>query len=223
MVALLAAAGSNARGREQHYLRPRVDNLLSRFSKLSSNGKCTSTVPRLSRQIADFGAAKQKLRLAHTVFTVKMLPLPIETDNKQKNTKNERYRLVSQGHNMLIVETIDANKKRIPAGVRDRVTSLNDVSMYTDEDDKPLMEIFENIKNKENGQAVALDYKKASAAELADFMAAVLPNYDRDRVYNTDIKKLIQWYNILINNGYTTFVEEEENASETVNAAETAE
>ena len=98
------------------------------------------------------------------------------------------YRLVSQGHNMLIVETIDANKKRIPAGVRDRVTSLNDVSMYTDEDDKPLMEIFENIKNKENGQAVALDYKKASAAELAEFMAAVLPNYDRDRVYNTDIK-----------------------------------
>ena len=54
-------------------------------------------------------------------------------------------------------------------------------------------------------------------------MAAVLPNYDRDRVYNTDIKKLIQWYNILINNGYTTFVEEEENASETENAAETAE
>ena len=124
------------------------------------------------------------------------------------------YRLVSQGHNMLIVETIDANKKRIPAGVRDRVT---------DEDDKPLMEIFENIKNKENGQAVALDYKKASASELADFMAAVLPNYDRDRVYNTDIKKLIQWYNILINNGYTTFVEEEENASETENAVETAE
>lgn len=133
------------------------------------------------------------------------------------------YRLVSQGHNMLIVETIDANKKRIPAGVRDRVTSLNDVSMYTDEDDKPLMEIFENIKNKENGQAVALDYKKASAAELADFMATVLPNYDRDRVYNTDIKKLIQWYNILINNGYTTFVEEEENTSETENAAKTAE
>lgn len=120
------------------------------------------------------------------------------------------YRLVSQGHNMLIVETIDAAKKRIPAGVRDRVTSLNDVSMYTDDEDKPLMEIFESIKNKENGQAVSLDYKKASPAELAEFMAAVLPNYDRDRVYNTDIKKLIQWYNILVNNGYTSFVEEEE-------------
>ncbi len=92
-VMLLAAAGSTARGREQHYLRPRVDNLLSRFSKLPSNGKCTSTVPRLSHQIADFGAAKQKLRLAHVVFTVKMLPLPVETDNKQKNTKNERYHL----------------------------------------------------------------------------------------------------------------------------------
>lgn len=144
-------------------------------------------------------SGKAKIKAGTHRFTVKMLPLPIETDNKQKNTKMKDiilaisgkpglYRLVSQGHNMLIVETIDANKKRIPAGVRDRVTSLNDVSMYTDEDDKPLMEIFENIKNKENGQAVALDYKKASAAELADFMAAVLPNYDRDRVYNTDIK-----------------------------------
>ena len=124
------------------------------------------------------------------------------------------YRLVSQGHNMLIVETIDAAKKRIPAGIRDRVTSLNDVSMYTDEEDKPLMEIFESIKEKENGKAVALNYKKASPAELAEFMAAVLPNYDRDRVYNTDIKKLIQWYNILVNNGYTSFVDPEEKETE---------
>ena len=124
------------------------------------------------------------------------------------------YRLVSQGHNMLIVETIDAEKKRIPAGIRDRVTSLNDVSMYTDEEDKPLMEIFESIKEKEGGKAVALNYKKASPAELAEFMAAVLPNYDRDRVYNTDIKKLIQWYNILVNNGYTSFVDSEEKETE---------
>lgn len=128
------------------------------------------------------------------------------------------YRLVSQGRNMLIVETIDADKKRLPAGVRDRVTSLNDVSMYTDSEDKPLMEIFDAIKQKENGQPVALNYKKATPAELAEFMAAVLPDYDRDRVYTTDIKKLIQWYNTLVNNGYTEFVEPQEEES-----AETAE
>ena len=124
------------------------------------------------------------------------------------------YRLVSQGRGMLIVEALDASKKRIPAGARDRVTSLNDVSMYTNEDDKPLMEIFETIKQNENGATVSLDLKKATAQDLADFMSKALPDYDRDRVYNGDIKKLIQWYNILINNGYTEFVTEKEKAAE---------
>lgn len=116
-------------------------------------------------------------------------------------------RLVSQGRGSLIVETIDSNKKRFPVGVRDRVTSLNDVSMYTDEADVPLMEVFEAIRVKENGAPVAIDLKKAKEEELRDFMAAVLPNYDRDRVYLTDIKKLIQWYNILVDNGYDQFAE----------------
>lgn len=129
------------------------------------------------------------------------------------------YRLITQGRGMLIVETIDAAKRRLPAGVRDRVTSLNDVSMYTNEDDKPLMEIFQNIADKENGQPTAIDYKKAGKAELAEFMAAVLPDYDRDRVHDSDIRKLIQWYNILVNGGYTTFVDKTEEPQ----AAEAAE
>lgn len=116
------------------------------------------------------------------------------------------YRLLTQGRGALIVETIDDTKKRLTAGARDRVTSLNDVSMYTNEDDKPLMEIFQAIADKEGAQPTALDYKKASKAELADFMAAVLPDYDRDRVHDSDIKKLIQWYNILVRGGYTQFV-----------------
>ena len=119
------------------------------------------------------------------------------------------YRLVSQGRGMLIVETVGAEKRRLPAGARDRVTSLNDVSMYTNEDDKPLMEIFQSIADKEGGKATAIDYKKATKAELAEFMASVLHDYDRDRVHDSDIKKLIQWYNILINGGYTQFVEKE--------------
>lgn len=122
------------------------------------------------------------------------------------------YRLVAQGRGTLIVETIDATKKRITAGARDRVTSLNDVSMYTIEDDKPLMDILQTISDKEGGKATAIDYKKADKTELAEFMASVLPNYDRDRVHDSDIRKLIQWYNILANGGYTTFVTEEEKA-----------
>ncbi len=120
------------------------------------------------------------------------------------------FRLVSQGRGMLIVETIDKDKKRMPAGARDRVTSLNDVSMYTDDDDVALMDVFEAIRAKYNGEAVNIDVKTASDTVLADFMAEVLPNYDRDRVYKADIKKLIQWYNILVNNGLCDFKGEEE-------------
>lgn len=72
------------------------------------------------------------------------------------------------------------------------------------------MEIFQAISDKEGGKNTTIDYKKATKAELADFMAAVLPDYDRDRVHDSDIKKLIQWYNILVNGGYTQFVEAEE-------------
>ena len=119
------------------------------------------------------------------------------------------FRLVSSGRGNLIVETIDDAKKRFPAGARDRVTSLNDVSMYTDDDDAPLMEVFQNIANANDGKAVNINVKTASSKELADFMATALPNYDRDRVHQSDIKKLIQWYNILVNNGYTDFAESE--------------
>lgn len=126
------------------------------------------------------------------------------------------FRLISHGRGTLIVETIDATKKRFSASPREQVTALNDISMYTDSDDKPLMEIFQAIKEKQQGQKVEINVKTASKEELADFMAMVLPDYDRDRVYPTDIKKLIQWYNILTEAGFSDFVvvEEEEAAAE---------
>ncbi len=124
------------------------------------------------------------------------------------------YTLVSQGRGMLIVEAIDATHRRTPAGARDRVTSLNDVSMYTNGDDIPLMQVFASIKAKYNAAPVDFDYKKATPEQLADFMAAVLPDYDRDRVHLSDIRKLIQWYNILGTNGVTDFEEVEEPAAE---------
>ncbi|MDY6250981.1 MAG: DUF5606 domain-containing protein [Bacteroidaceae bacterium] len=120
------------------------------------------------------------------------------------------YKLLQRGRGMLIVEALDETKKRITAGDRDRVTSLNDVSMYTDDGDVPLMTIFEGIFKMQAGQPLSIDIKKATKEELADFMASALPEYDRDRVHPSDMKKLAQWYNILVKAGYTEFADPED-------------
>ena len=117
------------------------------------------------------------------------------------------YKLISQGKNMLIVETVDAAKKRVPAYAHDKVISLADIAMYTDAEEVPLSEVLEAVKKKENGAVASINYKKASADELHAYFAEILPNYDRDRVHASDIKKLLSWYNILVSNGITDFVE----------------
>ncbi len=124
------------------------------------------------------------------------------------------YKLVSQARNMLIVESVSADKKRMPVYGSDKVISLGDIAMYTDADEVPLGEVLESVRQKANGEQVSIDYKKASAEELNAFMAEVLPNYDRDRVHTSDIKKLIQWYNLLVANGETEFVEKKEEQEE---------
>lgn len=116
------------------------------------------------------------------------------------------YKLISQAKYMLIVENI-ADKKRMPVYASDKVISLGDIAMYTDAEEVPLATVLESVKKKENGAEVQFNYKKASSDELHGFMAAVLPNYDRDRVHTSDIKKLIQWYNLLVSSGETDFVE----------------
>lgn len=126
------------------------------------------------------------------------------------------YLLVARGNGTIIVESIDEQKKRFNVGARDRITSLNDVSIYTEDEDVRLMDVFEAMKAHEDGKPVDMNVKKASKDELSAYVGEVLPNYDRDRVYPNDMKKLISWYNILINNGYTDFAdpEEEETAEE---------
>jgi hypothetical protein len=118
------------------------------------------------------------------------------------------YRLVSHGKNMLIVESL-TDKKRIPAYAKDKVISLGDIAMYTDAEEVPLHEVLTNLKNKENGAKASIS-TSAKPEELRKFFAEVLPNFDRERVYPSDIKKLISWYNLLIKAGITDFTPEEE-------------
>lgn len=115
------------------------------------------------------------------------------------------YKLVSRGKATLIVESIDDQHRRIPAFSTDRVTSLGDIAMYTDADDVALWEVLTKLGEKESSQEASINYKKCSGKELRAYFAEVLPNFDQDRVHDSDIKKLLQWYNILVKNGYTDF------------------
>ncbi|MBQ6652433.1 MAG: DUF5606 domain-containing protein [Prevotella sp.] len=117
------------------------------------------------------------------------------------------FRLVSRGKQTLIVETLDETKRRFPAFAADRVTSLGDIAMYTDSEDIPLWQVLKNVGDKELSKACSLNYRKASGQELRKYFAEVLPEYDRDRVHDSDIKKLLQWYDILVKSGITDFEE----------------
>ena len=119
------------------------------------------------------------------------------------------YKLISQGNNMLIVESL-LDGKRIPTYARDKIVSLGEISMYTMGEDIALSEVLTNLGKKEEFKAVSFEPKKADNNQLHAFFAEVLPEYDRDRVYPSDIRKLIQWYNILIGAGITDFTAEEE-------------
>ena len=144
------------------------------------------------------------------------------TNNKQIKNKQMKetilaiagkpglYKLVTRGKNNLIVEALDATHRRQPAFATDRITSLGDIAMFTETDDVPLMTVLDNMKKLEDGKKASTNEKKASGKELQDYFTTVLPEWDRDRVQNSHIKKLITWYNILIDNGITDFKEETE-------------
>lgn len=121
------------------------------------------------------------------------------------------YKLVSNGKASLIVETLDEKHKRMPIFASDRVTSLNDIAMYTEGEDVPLTTILGNLYKEENGNISSLDYKKCKPSELREYFTKILPNFDKERVHDSDIKKLIQWYNILVKNDITDFEEQSGN------------
>ena len=123
------------------------------------------------------------------------------------------YQLVSYGKNMLLVDTIPAGH-RFPIHSRERVMSLGDISIFTTSDDVPLSQVLENVGKKYDNKAI--DAKAYTTPEqLHEFMNGVLENWDTERVHNSDIKKIIAWYNVLVGAGITDFsVEEEEGKTE---------
>ena len=117
------------------------------------------------------------------------------------------YRLVSRGRNMLIVESLSEGK-RMPAYSRDKVMSLGDIAIYTEGEDRPLGEVLELVKIKTGTEAVDVKALE-SAGDLRRFFGEVLTDYDRERVHDSDIRKLLQWYNQLIAAGITDFVDQQ--------------
>ncbi|MBQ8336441.1 MAG: DUF5606 domain-containing protein [Bacteroidaceae bacterium] len=123
------------------------------------------------------------------------------------------YRLVSSGRNMFIVEMVDSSKKRLPVHNTDKVVMLDDIAIYTDTEEVPLREVFAKIHEKENG-VLPLDLKMATPEEMVEYFEGIMPDYDRERVYLTHIKKMFAWYNILVSNGIVDFTAEEESTEE---------
>ena len=122
------------------------------------------------------------------------------------------YKLVSYGKNMLLVEGL-LDGKRFPVHSRERVMSLGDISMFTTSEDIALSQVLEKIGKKFDNKAIdAKSY--ATPDQMHEFMDQVLENWDAERVHNSDIKKVISWYNVLIGAGITDFTAKDEEEGE---------
>jgi hypothetical protein len=117
------------------------------------------------------------------------------------------FKLVAESKNNIIVESIET-QKRMPVYSTAKVSALEDIAIYTYEGDTPLKEIFKSISEEEEG-GPAISHK-ASGNELKSYFEKVVPDYDQDRVYVSDIKKVLMWYNTLQENDMLDFSEEEE-------------
>ena len=122
------------------------------------------------------------------------------------------YKIVTQTKFGLVVESL-ADGRRMPTYASQRISALEDISIYTSEEDMPLGDVFTRIKDKESG-GPAPD-SKADPEKLKEYFATVMPEYDRDRVYVSDIKKVIGWYNILQEKDLLNVPEEEAAPEET--------
>ncbi len=133
--------------------------------------------------------------------------------------KSGLFKVVSKTRNGLIVESM-LDRKRIPVYASDKISNLEEISIYTDDKEVPLKEVFKKIFEKESG-GKPMD-PKSDDHKLKDYFAGVLSNYDRERVYASDIKKILSWYIILLDNNMMVFGEEEESETKTEEQEESA-
>lgn len=122
------------------------------------------------------------------------------------------FKMIGHGNRRIIVEDITTGK-RFPALERDQIISLADIAMYTQGEDKPLGEILDLVYSNQKGEAI--DLKALSeTGKLRETFGKILPDFDEDRVHDSDIKKLFSWYNLLLNSGMTKFTKETEKAED---------
>jgi hypothetical protein len=122
------------------------------------------------------------------------------------------YKTLSQSKNGFIVESLQ-DGKRFTAFTHERISTLEEISIYTEKDDIPLKKIFKTIFEKQNGEPAPS--QNANAGELKSFFEQIVPDYDKERVYVSDIKKVVNWFNILQEHKLLDFTEEEEKKDET--------
>ena len=123
------------------------------------------------------------------------------------------YKILSQTKNGLIVESIEDGKK-FPVFINDRSSALEDISVFTETEDLPLKEVFKKIYDKENGAKVP--DAKTDKKEMLAYFESVLPDYDKDRVYASDVKKILAWYNLLVDKKIMEFKEDKPEKEEKV-------
>jgi hypothetical protein len=111
------------------------------------------------------------------------------------------FKVVAQGRNNIIVQAL-GDKRKFPIFSTDKVSALEDISIYTYEEDVPLVDVYVKLAEHENYQP-SINHKENGAA-LRERISAFLPSYDEDRVHDSDLKKLFQWYNLLVNHGIVT-------------------
>lgn len=121
------------------------------------------------------------------------------------------YEIVSQTKGGLLVQSL-IDKKRIPVNAMQNVSVLNDIAIYTYEDEMPLRNVLKNMAEKLSNKE-ALSHKESND-KLKSFFSEVLPNYDEERVYTSNIKKVVQWYNVLATNKFDFSSIKEENEEE---------
>lgn len=120
-------------------------------------------------------------------------------------------KLISNSSNAIIVESL-IDGKRFPAYSNSKIIALEDISIYTETEDMPLKEVFKRIYEKENGQK-AISHKESNE-KIITYFSEIVPEFDRDRVYTSDMKKIIQWYNLLTEKGILDLNETEEQQEE---------